>query len=154
MVRRTEILDAADQQLRQLFPGLAAVYRDLVPTQFVRPSAMVALEEETMALRTRVTVARTMELTVLLFCPVDAYHNAQTETLSAMADAALEHFSAPGLPVGDRVLEIGTVKVSLGADYAALAIPLAWDDGRIQAAEGVQLLERAHLSIQTKQKKE
>ena len=154
MVTRAEIIAAAEAELRALFPGLEAVYHDLVPTQFQRPSAMVALSGETMALRTLRTVARSMDLTVLLFCPVDGYHKADRDVMGAMADWAMERFSAPGLPVGDRVLDIGTVKAAVGTDYAELTVPLSWDDDRIAKADTAQLLERAHLRIQTKTKNE
>lgn len=150
MVKRSEIAAAAERELRQLFPGLEAVYHDLVPTQFTRPSAMIALSGETMALRTLHTVARSVDLTLLLFCPVDAYHKADRYVLSAMADCTMEHFSAPGLPVAGRVLDIGAIKAVVGADYAELTVPLSWDDDRVQAKETAQLLEKVRLRIQTK----
>lgn len=149
MVKRSEIAAAAERELRQLFPGLEAVYHDLVPTQFTRPSAMIALSGETMALRTLRTVARSVDLTLLLFCPVDAYHKADRQVMSAMADCTMEHFSAPGLPVDGRVLDIGTIKVVVGTDYAELTIPLSWDDDRRAQEDTAQLLERVQLRIQT-----
>lgn len=129
MLTQKQILDAVDGELSKLFPGIT-LYRNTVPTEFARPSAMTRVSRQTMALRTLSTVQRTMDVVITLFCPVDDYHDTDADALGAQADGVMEHFSAPGLPVADRVLDIGKVDCTSQADFAEVTIPLSWDDDR------------------------
>lgn len=148
MITRRDIHEAAEDQLLKLFPAMRDhMHRNLVPTQFARPAAMTRLADETMRFRTNTTVARSATLVITLFCPVDDYHNADVNVMSAMTDMVMEHFSAPYLPVGDRALDIGAVRCDLNLDYAEVMIPLEWDDDRKASAETQELMNEAHLAI-------
>ena len=130
MIQRTEIQTAVEEQLLILFPALKGhLYRNRVPVDFERPAAMTLLQSDTME------------------CPVDEYHNSDMDTLSAMSDAVLEHFSAPGMEVGDRWLDIGKVSSNVQYDYAEVSIPLSWDDDRTMNKEAAALMETLHLRL-------
>ena len=147
MLTQKQILDAVDAELIKLFPGIT-VYRNLVPTEFVRPSAMTRLTGQTMAVRTLSTVQRTATVLVTLFCPVDDHHSTDADTLGAQADTVMEHFSAPGLPAAGRVLEIGTVACNPQADFAEVTIPLSWDDDRAVERPAYEMMETLHLEME------
>ena len=108
---------------------------------------MTFLQSDTMECRSHDTVARSITALVTLFCPVDEYHNSDMDTLSAMSDAVLEHFSAPGMEVGDRWLDIGKVSSNVQYDYAEVSIPLSWDDDRTMNKEAAALMETLHLRL-------
>lgn len=148
MIQRTEIQTAVEEQLLILFPALKGhLYRNRVPVDFERPAAMTLLQSDTMECRSHDTVARSITALVTLFCPVDEYHNSDMDTLSAMSDAVLEHFSAPGMEVGDRWLDIGKVSSNVQYDYAEVSIPLSWDDDRTMNKEAAALMETLHLRL-------
>lgn len=151
MVARAEIQAEVDQQLLLLFPGLEGhLYRNRVPVDFARPAAMTLLQGDTMECRSHDTVARSVTALVTLFCPVDEYHNSDMDALSAMVDAVMEHFSAPGVAVGDRWLDIGKVSSNVQLDYAEVSIPLSWDDDRKMSEDTAELMGMLHLSVGAK----
>lgn len=151
MIARAEIQGEVEKQLLKLFPGLEGhLYRNRVPVDFVRPSAMTLLQDDTMEMRTHDTVARSVTALVTLFCPVDEYHNSDMDALSAMSDATLEHFSALGMNVGDRWLDIGKVSSNVQLDYAEVIIPLSWDDDRKMSKDMAELMGALHLSVDAK----
>lgn len=151
MIQRTEIQTAVEAQLLSLFPALKGhLYRNRVPVDFARPAAMTLLQSDTMECRSHDTVVRSITALVTLFCPVDEYHNSDVDTLSAMSDAVLEHFSAPGMEVGDRWLDIGKVSSNVQYDYAEVSIPLSWDDDRAMSKETTALMETLHLDVAAK----
>lgn len=151
MIARAEIQGEVEKQLLKLFPGLEGhLYRNRVPVDFVRPSAMTLLQDDTMEMRTHDTVARSVTALVTLFCPVDEYHNSDMDALSAMSDATLEHFSALGMNVGDRWLDIGKVSSNVQLDYAEVSIPLSWDDDRKMSKDMAELMGALHLSVDAK----
>lgn len=148
MIERTQIQAAAEQALLALFPAMEGrLHRNLMPTGFERPAAMTVLSEDAMQYRTAATVARSVTVVITLFCPVDEYHNSDMDTLSAMTDAVLEHFSAPGMTVGDRWLDIGTVQANVQLDYAEVRVPLSWDDDRKTSKDAAALVETVHLAV-------
>ena len=148
MIQRTEIQTAVEAQLLSLFPALKGhLYRNRVPVDFARPAAMTLLQSDTMECRSHDTVVRSITALVTLFCPVDEYHNSDVDTLSAMSDAVLEHFSAPGMEVGDRWLDIGTVQANVQLDYAEVRVPLSWDDDRKTSKDAAALMETLHLAV-------
>ena len=151
MISRNEIQTEIEKQILILFPALEGhLYRNRVPVDFARPAAMTLLQSDTMACRSHDTVARSVTVRVTLFCPVDAYHNSDMDVLSAMSDATLEHFSAPGIAVGDRWLDIGTVDSNVQYDYAEVSIPFSWDDDRKINTNAAALMETLHLSVDAK----
>ena len=151
MITRAEIQEEVEKQLLKLFPGLDGhLYRNRVPVDFERPAAMTLLQGDTMECRSHDTVARSVTALVTLFCPVDEYHNSDMDALSAMSDAALEHFSALGIEVGDRWLDIGKVSSNVQYDYAEVSIPLSWDDDRAMSKETTALMETLHLDVAAK----
>lgn len=151
MITRAEIQGEVEKQLLKLFPGLEGhLYRNRVPVDFERPAAMTLLQGDTMECRSHDTVARSVTALVTLFCPVDAYHNSDMDALSAMSDAALEHFSALGIEVGDRWLDIGKVSSNVQLDYAEVSIPLSWDDDRKISKDTAELMGALHLSVDAK----
>lgn len=151
MITRAEIQGEVEKQLLKLFPGLEGhLYRNRVPVDFERPAAMTLLQGDTMECRSHDTVARSVTALVTLFCPVDAYHNSDMDALSAMSDAVLEHFSALGVNVGDRWLDIGKVSSNVQLDYAEVSIPLSWDDDRKISKDTAELMGAFHLSVDAK----
>lgn len=148
MISRGDIQEVAEEQLLKLFPAMQDhLHRNLVPTQFKRPAAMTAITEETMRFRTNTTVARSATLVITLFCPADEYHNSDVNVMSAMTDIVMEHFSAPALPIGDRALDIGTVRCNVNLDYAEVMISLEWDDDRKAPADAQELMKDVYLAI-------
>lgn len=144
MLTQKQILDAVDEQLARLFTDIT-LYRNAEPTEFERPSAMTRISSQTMAMRTFRTVQRTVNVLVTLFCKVDDYHNTDIDDLFKQSDRVMEHFSAPGLKVADRTLDIGTVTCNPQADFAEITIPLTWDDDR--AVEYPQHETMEHLNV-------
>lgn len=153
MITKTQIMDAAAEQLQTLFPEMT-LYRNRTPTNFARPSALISLTGETMACRTSQTVSRGITLVLDLFVEVDDYHFSQIDTLNAMADVVMEHFSAPALPVSDRALDIGQIKCEVNYDYAEISIPLSWDDTRKLETEQRELIESLKLNINISKQQE
>lgn len=151
MIARAEIQAEVDQQLLLLFPGLEGhLYHNRVPVDFARPAAMTLLQGDTMECRSHDTVARSVTALVTLFCPVDEYHNSDMDALSAMTDTVMEHFSAPGIEVSDRWLDIGKVSSNVQLDYAEVSIPLSWDDDRKMSEDTAELMGMLHLSVDAK----
>lgn len=147
MLAQKDILDAVDAELTALFPGLK-LYRNLVPVNFDRPSAMTRLTAQTMEFRTRDTVQRGACAVITLFSPVDSYHNTDVDDLFAQSDQVMEHFSAPCMSVCDRFLDIGRVTCNVEADFAEVTVPLAWDDDRKLERQTAQTMEILHLEME------
>ena len=147
MLTQKQILDAVDEQLDALFQGIK-LYRNVVPNSFVRPSAMTRVSKQTMALRTLSTVQRTMDVLITLFCEVDDYHNTDADELSLQIDKVMEHFSAPGVPVADRVLDIGQMTCNPQADFAEITVSLSWDDDRVVNRPEYETMENLNVRME------
>ena len=129
MVSIKAILDSVEALMRERFPTYTA-YRNLVRQGFARPSFLVAAGKQTMADATARAVARTAQVVITLFAPVDDYHDSQMDTLAGDLTRAMELFSCRAIAVGDRYLDVGDVTGEIGYDYAECTIPLSWQDVR------------------------
>lgn len=150
MITHEELMDRAAEEIGALFPQIGEsgrIYRNLTPTQFDRPAAMVRITGEKMRCFSGQLVNRTAVLEITLFCPVDEYHNSDEAVLGGMLDSVMETFSAPGIDVGRRFLDIGEVAGEVQLDYAQVNVPLAWQDDRKRTPETVQMMERAGIRV-------
>lgn len=129
MVKIKDIVDAVSGLMQERFPTLAA-YRNVVRKNFDRPSFLVAAQKQTMTDSTSRTVARTSEVKITLFVPVDDYHDSQMDALAELLASAMELFSCRAIAVGDRYLDVGDVSGTVEYDFAELAVPLSWQDDR------------------------
>ena len=139
MVKTKAILDSVEQIMQERFPALKA-YRNLVRKNFSRPSFLVSARKQTMEDATFRSVERTAQIKVVLFVPVDDYHDSHMDTLAGLLTTAMELFSCRAIEVGERYLDVGNVAGEIFYDCAELTFTLSWQDDRdVTPAEGEPL---------------
>ena len=148
MLTQKELLDAVDTELTRLFGSGFPLYRNLVPVDFVRPSAMTRISRQEMSCLNRFFVQRTAIVMITLFAETDAYHNTDMDALFAISDKVMEHFSSPCLPVESRFLDLGTVTCTQYADYVELSVPVSWEDDRVQSKTAHEFMGDVNLRLE------
>ena len=139
MVKAKDILDSVEQMMQERFPALKA-YRNLVRKNFSRPSFLVSARKQTMEDATFRSVDRTAQVKVVLFVPVDDYHDSHMDDLADLLTTAMELFSCRAIAVGDRYLDVGNVAGEILYDCAELTFTLSWQDDRdVTPVEGAPL---------------
>lgn len=127
-----------------------AYYTDYAPQGFKRPSFLV---EEGPVEQVEIgghTAAFTVEIHIVAFLPVNAYHHSHIPDLCRRRDEVMALFGRGYFPVGDRNPHIDTLKGNCGYDYAEVTASVSyterWEDG-----EEYPLLESINIKIKQKE---
>lgn len=123
------ILNGAKALLEERFPG-DAVYTNVTPNGFQRPSFLIEFGEIHMTDSSEETLRVTLPLVVTAFVAVDSYHNSDVEKLLTRMAAVQELFAISGLQIQDRVLHVVGNKAEYNWDFAEVTITLDYLDDR------------------------
>lgn len=147
MLSIQEIQAAVEELLGGRFPG-EAVYKNLVPADFTRPSFLVACGPVKMTDAGYASLDVTATVTITAFVVVDEYHNSQVEELAMRMMAVLELFAVGYLQVNDRALHVTGTEGDYEADCATVKVSLSYMDDR-PGEETWQTMGQVNTTIQT-----
>ena len=101
-----EIMDALAKSLCEGLPKLEAIYTDLAPVDFERPSALIQSVTNEYRQASSKTVEITSYFTITLFDNTDDYANSSTKRLLEMQQDTMDLFRSGYLTVGARSLPV------------------------------------------------
>lgn len=122
-----KIVDALKAQLNAAFPG-EAIYIDLTPQDFDRPSNLVELTKVELDALSMGMAAVTIryQYKITTFCEVDQVHDSHLPTLDLRAILVMSMFGSGFLKVGDRALKVvGCVGNTSSYDAAEVSVTLS-----------------------------
>lgn len=122
-----EITDKLESMISAEFPG-EKVYRELVPSDFVRPSNLIVQDpsEIQVDLGCSIMEVRTT-FTITTYVTTDEYAHSHLTELHIRQMRLLKLFLPGFIKVGDRAPKVkGTIKTGGGYDYDTLTVTLAY----------------------------
>lgn len=150
------MIGAITEKLQEVFPG-EAVYENLTPADFERPSNMVELTGLSLDPLTMGSGAVSMQyqFKITTFCEVDEVHDSHLPTLDLRAMTILSAFAAGYLKVGDRAPKLTACTANTGGlyDYAEvkLTLTLAMDCGEFSPETVIPWMEQLNMKLKTKE---
>lgn len=126
MITPSDIQAAIIGRLKDTFPG-EAIYEDLTPRNFARPSNMVQLDSISPEQCGRNIVKLLFKFRITTFTEVDEIHNSHLAVLDFRAMMIVTAFSGDGyLKVSDRApTVVGCVADTTAYDFAEVTLTLA-----------------------------
>lgn len=125
-----EIMDALAKSLCEGLPKLEAIYTDLAPVDFERPSALIQSVTNEYRQASSKTVEITSYFTITLFDNTDDYANSSTKRLLEMQQDTMDLFRAGYLTVGDRSLPVQASTGGRDWDKAYVDLQFSYHDLR------------------------
>lgn len=127
MITPNDIADRLEELVNDEFPG-EEVYRNLVPTDFVRPSTLIVQETSTGKVDLGCNVIEMVAtFTLTTFVTADEYHHSHLQELH-LRQMRLVRLLLPGfIKVDDRAPKVrGEIKLGGGFDYDTVTVSFAY----------------------------
>ena len=154
MLKIKEIMDGINAILVRLYPD-RAVYVDVLPEKYERPSFFLRPEGRKITSRTAAVVEVEQMITVQCADEVSDRYETQTARLYGVTDTLTAAFLQRGaLVCGDRHLTADRVDVSRSLDIADVTITVTYEDDRPAAPVTQPLVTDVTLGAQPNQKQE
>ena len=154
MLKIKEIMDGINAILVRLYPD-RAVYTDVLPEQFERPSFFLRPEGRKITSRTAAVVEVEQMITVQCADEVGDRYETQTARLYDVTETLTAAFLQRGaLHCGDRKLTAARVDVSRSRDIADVTITVIYEDTRPAAPVTQPLIADVAFGTQPSQTKE
>ena len=147
MITPTEILDALRRELLAAWPKAAAIYQELVPKDFVRPSFLMITGPRQLADSTRWTISVTASMGVNCLPTLDDHGLAQGEELLEMVAAVEEILARGALRVGDRFLHLEKIDGESEWEMGRVNFSLRYADDRPRTEESLPMMTDLALQI-------
>ncbi len=125
-----EIMDALAKSLCEGLPKLEAIYTDLAPVDFERPSALIQSVTNEYRQASSKTVEITSYFTITLFDNTDDYANSSTKRLLEMQQDTMDLFRSGYLTVGARSLPVQASTGGRDWDKAYVDLQFSYHDLR------------------------
>lgn len=125
-----EIMDALAKTLCEGLPKLEAIYTDLAPVDFERPSALIQSVTNEYRQASSKTVEITSYFTITLFDNTDDYANSSTKRLLEMQQDTMDLFRSGYLTAGDRSLQVQASTGGRDWDKAYVDLQFSYHDLR------------------------
>lgn len=125
-----EIMDALAKSLCEGLPKLNAIYTDLAPVDFERPSALIQSVTNEYRQASSKTVEITSYFTITLFDNTDDYANSSTKRLLEMQQDTMDLFRSGYLTVGARSLPVQASTGGRDWDKAYVDLQFSYHDLR------------------------
>lgn len=125
-----EIMDALAKSLCEGLPKLEAIYIDLAPVDFERPSALIQSVTNEYRQASSKTVEITSYFTITLFDNTDDYANSSTKRLLEMQQDTMDLFRSGYLTVGARSLPVQASTGGRDWDKAYVDLQFSYHDLR------------------------
>lgn len=147
MMDLTSLMDAVADRVKTCWPG-EKVYIDYLPKDFERPSFALELQKEEWNDANLVLVRRTVTILLTGFVATDAYGDSSREALNERMEAACGLFARGYLQVGDRAIQVQTIRGMGSPDLMEVTLVFTWMDGRpTDSSSGAPLMENYELNI-------
>jgi len=150
MIRTLDIIDAVAALAEERIPELAAIYTELVPKDFGRPSLLIQSVSTDQADAARELVRITEYLTLTLIDKTDDYDRSSTIRLLKLRQSALDLFRPGYLRVQDRALPVKASNGGREWGKAYVDLQLEYLDRRSEQADTTPLMERVETKITQK----
>ena len=125
-----EIMDALAKSLCEGLPKLEAIYTDLAPVDFERPSALIQSVTNEYRQASSKTVEITSYFTITLFDNTDDSANSSTKRLLEMQQDTMDLFRSGYLTVGARSLPVQASTGGRDWDKAYVDLQFSYHDLR------------------------
>ena len=147
MLSLDSILQAVKISVEDRFPG-ETCYKNMVPTQFSRPSFLVEFVKSTMQDASAHVLQVTASIKVTAFVEVDAYYNSQVEDLACRLISLQELFCGCSIQAEDRLIHFGTAQGSIpGLDFAECTFEATYMDQRPSSTEAWPMVKTVNTNI-------
>lgn len=147
MTSPQQIADRLEELLLEKFPG-EPVYRELVPTDFSRPSNLIVQNVCKGNVGYGCTVVELRpKFTINTYVPVDEYHHSHLETLHHRQMAIVGLLILGYIKVGDRAVKVSEVLLDGGYDYDTVTVTFTVTIDRNEFIETPQQAPIAQLHI-------
>lgn len=159
MIKSNDLLEAVKRLLRARYPELPeeALYTNLAPSGFIRPSFLVETGPRTMVSAGYGTLEVEAQIIVATFVKVDELRNSHVEDLEERTMEVQLLFAGGKLEVGaandpdHRALEVESVEADVGYDYGEVTVTLRYLDDRPAEREEWPLMEEVLLKSKIKE---
>lgn len=128
------IVEGVSAALETAWPE-APVYRNRRPKGFAAPSFLVEGGPVTQDEMGGQMEQFTAKVRVTAFLPVDAYHNADTDALSARMSEIMALFAGGWVQIGARAPHVTALTGDYGFDYAEVTASLRWHEAWSEGEE-------------------
>ena len=144
-----DIADKLEAMISAEFPG-EKVYRELVPSDFVRPSTLIVQEPSEIQVDLGCSIVEVRAIfTIITYVETDEYAHSHLTDLHLRQMRLVKLFLPGFIKVGDRAPKVrGAIKTGGGYDYDTLTVTLAYTLNRSEFLEIPQLptADQLHLN--------
>ena len=150
MITEKDLLTAINQLLAEEYPQ-TAVYINLCPQNFIRPSFF--LEHVTTSCRDKSckTIELTVDYTITCFMETDSHYHVDAESLMERQTEVIALFRSGYIMVGDRAVKVKASSSGFNEGAAYVDLQLEFCDDRSDEAEDPTLISTVTTKVKLKE---
>ena len=147
MVKSNDIFTEINKLLVKAYPS-TAVYINLCPKKFVRPSFLIESVKMSKSDVNFSTVQFIRDYKITCFTQTDEYHNTDAEALMIVQDIVIGLFNDGYITVGDRKIKCKSSSGGMEAGAAFVDVQFEYYDDRSEAVDNTSLMGTITTKIQ------